>query len=85
MLQLLTFQSFMVEYGVTYTVNNGRMRVVECAYGILPPALIRKSILFPHMRDGREVYLCWRYGEKEIGYWHETDSGYDGRQSLEKL
>jgi hypothetical protein len=37
---------------------------------------------FPHLRDGREVYLCWRSGEKEIRYWHELDAGAVGRQLL---
>lgn len=32
--------------------------------------------------DGREVCLCWKLGEPEIAYWHELDSGFEGRQSL---
>lgn len=37
---------------------------------------------FPMMLDGREVLLCWRHGEEEIGFWHEVDAGFQGRQSL---
>ena len=37
---------------------------------------------FPHLRDGREVYLCWRMGENQIRYWHEIEDGFDGRQLL---
>ena len=37
---------------------------------------------FPHLRDGREVYLCWRMGENQIRYWHEIEDGFDGRQPL---
>jgi hypothetical protein len=37
---------------------------------------------FPSMREGREVYLCWRLGETAIEYWHETDTGFAGRQPL---
>lgn len=44
----------------------------------LDPALID----FPHMRDGKEVFLCWRFGEKEIGYWHEIEGGFAGRKPL---
>lgn len=33
-------------------------------------------------RDGRIVYLCWRLGEDEIGFWHELDHGYAGREPL---
>lgn len=32
--------------------------------------------------DGRDVYLCWKLGEDEVGYWHELDGGFGGRQSL---
>lgn len=37
---------------------------------------------FPHLRNGNEVYLCWRLGEAEVGYWHDLDSGFAGRQPL---
>ena len=44
--------------------------------------LDRGLIDFPAIRDGREVYLCWIDGEEDIGYWHELDAGYAGRQEL---
>jgi hypothetical protein len=37
---------------------------------------------FSALKDGREVYLCWRYGEGEIAFWHEVDAGFAGRQSI---
>lgn len=37
---------------------------------------------FPSTLDGRWVYLCWRYGEPEVGYWHEVDGGYRGRRPI---
>ncbi len=37
---------------------------------------------FRTLRDGREVYLCWRMGEQSIDYWHELDTGYGGRERL---
>ncbi|MFQ6029636.1 MAG: DUF2203 domain-containing protein [Dehalococcoidia bacterium] len=42
----------------------------------------RGLVDFPSLREGREVYLCWLRGEAEIGYWHETDRGFDHRQPL---
>jgi hypothetical protein len=44
--------------------------------------LDRGLIDFPAQRDGREVYLCWEEGEDEVGYWHDLDSGYGGREPL---
>jgi hypothetical protein len=37
---------------------------------------------FPAERDGHVVYLCWRYGEESIAFWHELDAGFTGRQPL---
>jgi len=38
---------------------------------------------FSALKDGREVYLCWQYGEDDIAFWHEVDAGYAGRQPIE--
>lgn len=37
---------------------------------------------FRHLRDGKEVYLCWKLGEPDIAHWHELNSGFSGRQKL---
>jgi len=37
---------------------------------------------FSALRNGREVYLCWKYGEDDIAFWHEVDAGFAGRQSI---
>lgn len=37
---------------------------------------------FPYEHNGRIVYLCWKPDEDEIGWWHETDSGFAGRKPL---
>jgi hypothetical protein len=44
--------------------------------------LERGLIDFPALRDGREVYLCLEDGEDEIGYWHDVEAGYGGREPL---
>ena len=33
----------------------------------------------------RDVYLCWKLGEERIGYWHEIEAGYAGRQPIATL
>ena len=40
---------------------------------------------FPALKDGREVYLCWQYGEGDIAFWHEIEDGFAGRQSIDDL
>lgn len=37
---------------------------------------------FPAQRDGREVLLCWKYDESEVMFWHDLQSGYQGRKRL---
>ncbi len=37
---------------------------------------------FPALREGRPVYLCWRLGEGEVGWWHPRDAGVAGRRPL---
>lgn len=44
--------------------------------------LTKGLVDFPHLLEGREVYLCWMLGEGELAHWHEKDSGFQGRQSL---
>lgn len=44
---------------------------------------IEQGILdFPTRMESREVYLCWRLGEKSVAYWHELDAGYGGREPI---
>jgi len=40
---------------------------------------------FSAMRNGREVYLCWKHGEDDITFWHEVDAGFAGRQPIESF
>ncbi len=35
---------------------------------------------FLSLRDGKEVYLCWKYPETKIEYWHDLDTGFGGRK-----
>ncbi len=31
-------------------------------------------------REGRDVYLCWKFGETAVEFWHDLESGFSGRQ-----
>jgi hypothetical protein len=37
---------------------------------------------FPALRGDQEVWLCWKYDEPTIQYWHELDAGFQGRQPI---
>ena len=40
---------------------------------------------FVGRHDSRDVYLCWKLGEEQIGYWHEINAGYSCRQPVSSL
>ena len=40
---------------------------------------------FPALVSGRQVWLCWRLGEDEVGWWHELEAGVAGRKPLIEL
>jgi hypothetical protein len=40
---------------------------------------------WPAQREGREICLCWRYGEKAIAWWHDLESGFAGRRPVSEL
>ncbi|MBI4550450.1 MAG: DUF2203 domain-containing protein [Candidatus Omnitrophica bacterium] len=37
---------------------------------------------FYSLREGKVVYLCWKYGEPEIAHWHHVGEGYAHRHPL---
>jgi hypothetical protein len=37
---------------------------------------------FPHLREGRVVNLCWKYGETSVSHWHGLDEGVANRKPL---
>jgi hypothetical protein len=37
---------------------------------------------FPAIIGGRHVYLCWKYPEQSVDFWHELEDGFAGRQPI---
>jgi hypothetical protein len=66
--------------GLVVAVNQEFARLRE--WGVVVKDLDRGLIDFPHVRDGREVFLCWELDEDDIEFWHDVDTGYAGRQRL---
>ncbi len=40
---------------------------------------------FPSMLDGEEVLLCWKYGEKNIRFYHGLFDGFSGRKPIPNM
>ncbi len=38
---------------------------------------------FPSKRFDKDVWLCWKFGETEIKFWHDMDNGFMGRKPIE--
>lgn len=52
------------------------------AYGCEMKGLNTGLLDFLAERDGRDVYLCWKYGEPQVMYYHELHTGFNGRKPL---
>jgi len=39
---------------------------------------------FPHLLEVEddEVYLCWKFGEKKVRFWHRLEEGFSSRKPL---
>ncbi len=42
------------------------------------------AVEWPAILEDREIYLCWRMGESEIGYWHEAYESFAGRRKIDE-
>lgn len=51
-------------------------------YGVVLKSLEAGLLDFLCERDGRDVFLCWRYGEPAVQYYHELHTGYQGRRPV---
>lgn len=58
---------------IVHTIEEGGAVLKDVQLGLVD---------FPAERDGETIYLCWQFGESEIGYWHRPDEGFAGRQPL---
>jgi len=52
------------------------------SYGVVLKSLEAGLLDFLCERDGRDVFLCWRYGEPAVQYYHELHTGYQGRRPV---
>jgi len=54
--------------------------------GVILKSIEDGLIDFPFIRsNGEEVYLCWKFGETGITFWHAIPDGFAGRKPLSEL
>ena len=69
------------EFGVdAYRLHLALGRITEL--GVVLKDLDSGLLDFPHLREGRVVFLCWHPPEERVEYWHEISAGYAGRRPL---
>jgi hypothetical protein len=56
----------------------GNLESKGCILKGIPEGLVD----FPSLRDGKEVYLCWKAPEPRIEYYHDIHAGFAGRQRI---
>jgi hypothetical protein len=53
------------------------------SFGCLVKDLDIGLVDFPTLFRGEEVYLCWKLGERGIGFWHPVSEGFRGRKAID--
>ena len=53
------------------------------SYGCVVKNIDAGLVDFLAQINGRDVYLCWRYGEDQVHYYHELHTGFRGRKAIE--
>jgi hypothetical protein len=73
----------MVFHGMSETLREHVERVL--ATGCVIKDIETGLVDWLSMHDGREVWLCWKYPETAIGWWHDLQAGFAGRQPIAEL
>lgn len=52
------------------------------SYGCVIKSINAGLVDFLADQNGRDVYLCWQYGEPEVGHYHDLTTGFNGRKPI---
>jgi len=79
-----TFENYVI---LKQKLNSSVTKLYQAIEDLENTGVVIKSIDdglldFPSQRFDEEVWLCWKYGETEIKFWHEKDSGFNGRKPI---
>jgi len=75
----LAIKKSQVQYLVN-RVNVWLRRITDL--GAVPRGLDPALVDFPFKLGKKEVYLCWKRGEKKISHYHGPEDGFAGRKPL---
>lgn len=72
----------LTELTFDFEVIEGLIAKIQ-GYGCVIKDLNAGLLDFLAERNGREVYLCWRFGEEKIEFYHELHKGFQARRPFE--
>ena len=50
--------------------------------GIMIKSVDEGLLDFPSIRYDEEIWLCWKFGESQVKFWHRKDEGFMGRKPI---
>ena len=50
--------------------------------GIMIKSVDEGLLDFPSIRDDEEIWLCWKFGENQVKFWHRKEEGFMGRKPI---
>lgn len=66
--------------GLAVEIENHLQRIADL--GAVPKGLSPALVDFPARLEGKEVYLCWKLGEKAVTHYHGLEEGFASRRPL---
>lgn len=67
--------------GVTRRIRDELMRLEEAGIEV---KAVDGLVDFRAQLGDRQVYLCWKFPEETITFWHELHTGFAGRQEIDE-
>jgi len=50
--------------------------------GVMIKSVDEGLLDFPSIRYDKEIWLCWKFGENKVKFWHGKDEGFMGRKPI---
>jgi hypothetical protein len=50
--------------------------------GVMIKSVDEGLLDFPSIRNDEEIWLCWKFGENQVKFWHGKEEGFMGRKPI---